>query len=561
MSWIANLKISTKLMLVAAVLIVCAAAIGGVAMQTLLRSEALVDEMERSANRSILGERVNGLIYAVVMDSRGVYMAKGADEGKKFADGINKSLNAMQAAMKEWSGLVPEGDKTFADAQANVTSFVEFRGKLADMGASGDIAGANTFGNNDANRANRTALGKSVAALAKSNQEQISATAQQLQDFYQVRIAVMAGVIVVAILLGLITAILVARRFIAGPIQRLTQTMSGLAQSDFSQDVQGGDRQDEIGEMARAVLVFKENGIANQRMQAERAQAQAERERRQQRVDNLIHDFDGRMSSVLNQVAGATVELQATAKSMTGIAERTAHQAHAVSAATEEASANVQTVASAGEELSASIQEISRQVLQATQIAGNAVSMAGQTDEQVQGLVKAVEKIGDVVRLISDIAGQTNLLALNATIEAARAGEAGKGFAVVASEVKSLATQTAKATEEITGQIQAIQQATEGSVESIRAISQVIGTINEISSSISAAVEEQGAATKEIARNVQQAAAGTQEVASNVQGVNASAGETGDAAGQVLSAAEQLAQQSDALRGDVSRFLEGIRVA
>jgi methyl-accepting chemotaxis protein len=547
--------------LVAAVLIICAGVIGGVAMQTLLRSEALLQEMENRADRSILGERVNGQIYAVVMDSRGVYMAKGADEGKKFADGINKSLDAMRATMKEWSALVPEGDKAFGDAQANVDSFLDFRGKLAGMGASGDIAGANAYGNNDANRANRTALGKSIAALAKTNQEQIAAIAQELQDFYRVRIALMGGVIVLAILLGLVAAILVSRRFIAGPIQRLTGTMSGLAQSDFSRDVEGRDRRDEIGEMARAVLVFKENGIANQRMQAERAQAQAEREQRQQRVDHLIRDFDGRMSSVLEQVAGATVELQATAKSMTSIAERTAHQAQAVSSATEEASSNVQTVASAGEELSASIEEISRQVAQATQVTGSAVDMAGQTDSQVQGLVKAVEKIGDVVRLINDIAGQTNLLALNATIEAARAGEAGKGFAVVASEVKSLATQTAKATEEITGQIQAIQHATEGSVESIRAITNVISKINEISSSISAAVEEQGAATKEIARNVQQAAAGTQEVANNVQGVNASADETGNAAGQVLSAAEQLAQQSDTLRGDVSRFLEGIRAA
>ncbi|HVT54172.1 MAG TPA: methyl-accepting chemotaxis protein [Dongiaceae bacterium] len=561
MRWIANLKIGSKVMLVAAVLIICAAAIGGVALQTLLRSEALLHEMENRANRSILGERVNGQIYAVVMDSRGVYMSKGADDGKKFADGITKSLGDMRATMNEWAGLVPDGDKSFTDAQANVASFLDFRAKLADMGTQGDIAGANAYGNNDENRANRTALGKSVAALAKRNQEQISAIAQELHDFYRVRIVVMIGVIVVAILLGLVASILVSKRFIAGPIRRLTGTMSGLAQSDFSRAVDGGERRDEIGEMARAVLVFKENGIANQRMQAERAEAQAEREQRQQHIEGLIQGFDHQMASVLEQVAGATVELQATAQSMTSIAERTAHQAQAVSAATEEASSNVQTVASAGEELSASIQEISRQLSQATQITGEAVTMAGQTDDQVQGLVKAVEKIGDVVRLISDIAGQTNLLALNATIEAARAGEAGKGFAVVASEVKSLATQTAKATEEITGQIQAIQNATQGSVDSIRAITGVIGKINEISSSISAAVEEQGSATQEIARNVQQAAAGTQEVANNVQGVNASADETGTAAGQVLSAAEQLARQSDALRGDVSRFLEGIRAA
>jgi methyl-accepting chemotaxis protein len=561
MAWISNLKIGTKVMLVAGVLIACAAAIGGMAMQTLFRSEDLFSQMEASANRSILGERVNGMIYAVVMDSRGIYMSKDADEAKKYADNITKSLTAMQATMKEWSALVSSDDKTFADAQANLDQFVKVRTETARLGASGDIAGANTYGNNDANRANRTALGKSIAALAKSNQEEIAATHTVLEDFYRTRITAMAGVIVAAILIGLAGALLVSRLFIAGPIKRLTGTMSGLAQGDFSHEVHGSELKDEIGEMARAVLVFKENGIANQRMQAERAQAQAERERRQQAVEGLIQDFDTRMAGALEQVAGATIELQATAKSMTSIADRTAHQAQAVSAATEEASSNVQTVASAGEELSASIQEISRQVATSTTITGQAVDVAQKTDEQVQGLVKAVERIGDVVRLINDIAGQTNLLALNATIEAARAGEAGKGFAVVASEVKSLATQTGKATEEIVGQIQAIQAATQGSVESIREITLVIGKINEISASIAAAVEEQGSATQEIARNVQQAAVGTQEVANNVSGVNSSADETGSAASQVLSAAEQLALQSDALRGDVKRFLEGIRAA
>jgi methyl-accepting chemotaxis protein len=561
MSWIANIKIGSKVLFVVGLLILCAGVIGGVAMQTLFKSEALLGEMERSANRSILGERVNGLIYAVVMDSRGVYMSKNVEEATKYADNINKSLGTLQSTMQSWKELVAADDKTFAEAQANLDQFVKVRVETARLGASGDIAGANTFGNNDANRANRTALGKSIAALAKSNQEQIAEIRQQIEDFYNVRIAVMGAVILAGILLGLGAALLVSTRFIAGPIRRLTGTMSVMAQGDFSAEVAGGELKDEIGEMARAVLVFKENGIANQRMQAERAQAQAERERRQHQVDELIREFDTRMSNVLEQVAGATVELQATAKSMSSIADRTAHQAQAVSAATEEASSNVQTVASAGEELSASIQEISRQVSQSTEITGHAVGIAQQTNDQVQGLVKAVERIGDVVRLISDIAGQTNLLALNATIEAARAGEAGKGFAVVASEVKSLATQTAKATEEITGQIQAIQNATQGSVDSIREITTVIGKINEISASISAAVEEQGSATQEIARNVQQAAVGTQEVANNVGGVNASADETGSAAGQVLSAAEELARQSDALRTDVNHFLAGIRAA
>jgi methyl-accepting chemotaxis protein len=345
------------------------------------------------------------------------------------------------------------------------------------------------------------------------------------------------------------------------PIVEMREVVARLADRDYAVDVPHRQRQDEIGDMARAVVVFKENGLANERMQTERAQAQAERERRQQRIDDLIRAFDRKISGVLDQLAGAATEMQATARSMSSIADKTAHRAQVVSAATTEASANVQTVAAAGEELTSSIHEISRQVAQSSQITSRAVTTAGHTDNQVQGLVKAVDRIGDVVRLINDIAGQTNLLALNATIEAARAGEAGKGFAVVASEVKNLATQTARATEEITGQIQAIQSATRDSVTSIQEITGTIHQISEIASTIAAAVEEQGAATQEISRNVQQAASGTQEVANNVTGVNEAAGETGGAASQVLTAASDLARQAEALRVDVNAFLQDIRVA
>ncbi len=345
------------------------------------------------------------------------------------------------------------------------------------------------------------------------------------------------------------------------PIVEMQGVVSRLADGDYTLDVPHRQRQDEIGDMARAVVVFRENGLANQRMQAERTQAQAEREQRQQHVENLIRGFDKKISSVLDQLAGAATEMQATARSMSAIAEKTAQRAQIVSAATTEASANVQTVAAAGEELTSSIHEISRQVAQSSDITSRAVVTAGNTDNQVQGLVKAVDRIGDVARLINDIAGQTNLLALNATIEAARAGEAGKGFAVVASEVKNLATQTAKATEEITGQIQAIQSATRDSVTSIQEITTTIHQISEIAATIAAAVEEQGAATQEIARNVQQAATGTQEVATNVVGVNDAAGETGGAASQVLTAAGALARQADALRVDVQAFLQEIRAA
>ncbi|MGB8274693.1 MAG: methyl-accepting chemotaxis protein [Alphaproteobacteria bacterium] len=263
-----------------------------------------------------------------------------------------------------------------------------------------------------------------------------------------------------------------------------------------------------------------------------------------------------RVNEVVGVVASASTEVESTAESLAATAEETSRQSTAVAAAAEQATGNVQTVASAAEELSSSVAEIGRQVAQSAKIANKAVEEAIRTDNTVRGLADAAQKIGEVVNLINDIAGQTNLLALNATIEAARAGEAGKGFAVVASEVKSLATQTAKATEEIAGQIGSIQTATNDAVAAIEGISATIKQINEIATTIASAVEEQGSATQEIARNVQQAAAGTTEVSSNITGVTQAASQTGDAAGQMLSAARELAANANTLRGEIDQFLK-----
>jgi methyl-accepting chemotaxis protein len=275
----------------------------------------------------------------------------------------------------------------------------------------------------------------------------------------------------------------------------------------------------------------------------------------------IADDFEQSVKGVVDAVASAATELQASSQSMSATAEETSRQSTTVAAASEEATANVQTVASAAEELSASVMEISRQVTKSVQIAGAAVEEAKKTDTTVQGLATAAQKIGDVVKLISDIAGQTNLLALNATIEAARAGEAGKGFAVVASEVKNLANQTARATDEITSQIGAIQTATHDAVEAIRSIATTIAEMNQISTAISAAVEEQGATTKEIARNVAQAATGSANVAETISGVSRAASETGSSAGQVLNAAGELSVQAERLRREVDNFLGSVRSA
>jgi len=360
--------------------------------------------------------------------------------------------------------------------------------------------------------------------------------------------------------IGTLIIVLVFSRLIAGPVKGMTKAMEKLAAGDLEVAVPAVGRGDEIGEMAGAVQVFKDNALKVARMEAEQQEAErraAEEKRRSMQI--LADDFEASVGAVVKSVVSSAEEMQGTAQVLTATAEETSRQASVVAAASEEASTNVQTVASASEELAASIDEISRQVAQSATIASKAVEDADRTNQQIQGLADAAQKIDEVVQLITNIASQTNLLALNATIEAARAGDAGKGFAVVASEVKNLANETAKATEEITGQISSIQQATQLAVTAIREIGQTIGQINSITTTIASAVEEQGAATQEIARNVQQAAAGTQEVSANIAGVTQASGETGAAASQINTASGELSRQGYQLRVEVERFLAAVR--
>ena len=354
---------------------------------------------------------------------------------------------------------------------------------------------------------------------------------------------------------------ILAARGIAKPIVNITQSMKKLAGHDTSAEIPYQERTDEVGDMAMAVQVFKDNMIKADELTLGAAEETKRREERAQRIAALTQRFDVDASELLAAVSSASKEMENTAESLSGIANDTNHRSTSVASAAEQAAANVQTVASATEELTSSIAEISRQVSQSSEIAGGAVSQAEQTDRQIQGLATASQKIGDVVNLISAIAEQTNLLALNATIEAARAGDAGKGFAVVAAEVKDLASQTTKATEEISQQIGNVQLETDEAVKAIQEIGKTIGDINAVASGIASAVEQQSSATEEIARNIEQAARGTQEVTENILIVSRSAGETGTAATQVTSTAGELSSKSEQLRAQVERFLADVREA
>jgi methyl-accepting chemotaxis protein len=495
-----------------------------------------------------------------------------ADEAfkKEFAELWALNQQKFEALSQRRAEMTPDQQKAFDTLVAARAKFAPLQQKMFEIRASDRWNMAQWLMTNEAApRANKlldifagakSADGGRSGGMVSRQQQNLrrdGATVVADTNFLTTLLWVMLGVGI-----GVAAAVVyLTSRSIVPPILQMVGAMGQLAGGDHSVEIPATAKKDEIGLMARAVLIFKENMIKARELAAKEAEAINARVARAARVNELTTAFDANISNVLRSVASASTELQATASSMTATAEETSNQATAVAAATEEASTNVQTVAAASEELASSVTEIGRQVTQSAAIAQKAVSEADRTNATVQGLFKDAASIGDVVKLISEIASQTNLLALNATIEAARAGEAGRGFAVVAAEVKSLAEQTAKATDQISAQVSSIQNSSSEAVAAIKGITATISEINEIASAIASAVEEQGSATQEIARNVQQAALGTGEISSNVTGVQQAAGDTGAAAHQVLQASEELSRQSETMRGEVEAFLSNIKAA
>jgi methyl-accepting chemotaxis protein len=506
-------------------------------------AEAKAGKIEPDRARQMAFASISAMRWGQYADYVGVYGAGNSDAGVTYVHANPKYVNVNRWEFKDSHGKLLIQD--IVRTARSGGGYVEY---LAPRSAGGEelrkLSYVGSFGAGD----------KLLALQAGAYVDDIDAVV-----FRRAIWAAVGG------LAGLVIAGLAAFWLGRGLVIPLTKTcaaMDELTKGNLAFDIPFVDRTNEIGRISRSLQVFKDHLVETTRLRTEQEQMKSRSSDEQRAVLVRIADeFERSIGGVIRGTAAAADELQGSASSMSAIAEGTTGQSAKVAAAAEQTASNVQTVAASAEELSSSIQEIARQVTQSTSIAQNAVGQATRTEAMVGRLVEASQRIGEVMALIQTIAGQTNLLALNATIEAARAGEAGKGFAVVANEVKALSSQTAKATEEIASQIQAIRDATGSTVEAIREIGTTIGQMNEITGSVAAAVEEQGAATREIARSVQQAAQGAQGVMQNITGVREGSGKVDAAATLVLNAAVQLTSQSEQLERETGKFLANIRAA
>ena len=523
-----------------------------------MKPDSIPAEQRLQGYRMILDE----IIIDKLISKRAAETPVTDDEMKAQDEVFRKLTETFEATRKRYEPMISAGDErqtyeSFSKHWADYQPIVDEVLKLSRAKQKAE-AGKLYVGEMSVKF---TDLRNDLAKLVEINEQGAKAATDSAADNY----GAARLMTVITLSIGMLIAVgAMAFSFfgIARPIGRITESMGMLAGGDTKAEIPFAERKDEIGRMAAAVQVFKDNMIKARELEAAATETE-KRNAAQRKADmhKLADEFQVAVGQIVDTVSSASTELEAAANTLTKTAESTQALSGAVAAASEEASTNVQSVASATEEMTSSVNEISRQVQESARIAGEAVKQAQETDERINELSQAAGRIGDVVKLITAIAEQTNLLALNATIEAARAGDAGRGFAVVASEVKQLASQTAKATEEISTQIAGMQTATQDSVAAIKAIGGTIGRISEIASTIAAAVEEQGAATQEIARNVGEAAKGTAMVASNITDVNRGASETGSASSQVLSSAQSLSSESNHLKLEVDKFLLTVRAA
>jgi methyl-accepting chemotaxis protein len=553
-----RVSLATKLYAIFALFAVLTAAITALSDYNSRQNTALTEAVTTASRAALNVERVNSLVYAVVMESRGVYMSTEPAVVKKYGEGLLKFNERILEVVKSWQALVQADDaQQFATFKKRIEQFIDFRKELVRRGVEINAAAGREWGDNDANREVRSALNKDLEALSKVYAERSKKLALQTEDNHAMALVLtfLGGLALVVVVIG----VLIIARSVARPLLAITDTIKRVAEGAEGVEVPHADRGDEIGALARAIQIFKDAMDRNRNLNSQVLADSRARDQRARQIEASVDDFREAMGGVLRAVTDSATSMRGTAQTIASVSSDASGRAVAASGATEQASNNVSAVASAAEELSASVEEIGRQVRQSA----SAVEQAGLRTEksitEIEGLAAATQRIDGVLALIQAIAEQTNLLALNATIEAARAGDAGRGFAVVAHEVKALAEQTAKATSEIGQNVGLIQTSTKNSVDAVREIGNAVREINEVTSNIASAIGQQDAATREISANAQLAAQGNGTLVVNIASLSDAIGTTSTAAASVLTASSDLTATAETLSREVEKFFKGLR--
>jgi methyl-accepting chemotaxis protein len=553
-----RLSLAAKLYSVFALFAVLIAAITALSDYNTRRQLELTEAVETASRAALNVERVNSLVYAVVMESRGVYMSTEAAVVKKYGDGLLKFNDQILAVVKDWESIIQADDaQQFAVFKKRIEQFVDFRKELVRRGVEIGGAAGREWGDNDANRAVRSALNKDLEALSKVYAERSKQIARQGEANRQLSflLTCLGGLALLVVGIG----VLIISRSVARPLAVITTTIKRVAEGAENVEVPHTDRADEIGALARAIRVFQQAMDGNRNLNSQALLDSRAREERAKHIETSVESFRGAIGSVLRAVTDNASAMRDTAQSITKVASDASGRAVAASGATAQASSNVNAVASAAEELSASVEEIGRQVRQSSGMVEQAGLRTEKSITEIESLAAATQRIDGVLALIQTIAEQTNLLALNATIEAARAGEAGRGFAVVAHEVKALAEQTAKATSEIGQNVGMIQTSTRNAVDAVREIGNAVRDINEVTSNIAGAIGQQDAATREISENAQLAAQGNETLVANIGSLSEAIGETNKTAASVLAASSALTSTAETLSREFDKFFSNLR--
>ncbi|MEZ2141129.1 methyl-accepting chemotaxis protein [Bradyrhizobium sp. DN5] len=550
--------LATKLYAIFALFALLTAAIAMLSDYNSRRSAELTSAIETANAAAQNVERVNSLVYAVVMESRGVYMSTEPAVVKKYGEGLLKFNAQILDVVKRWETIVKADDaEQFSTFKKRIEQFVEFRKELVRRGIEINAAAGREWGDNDANRSVRSALNKDLEALSKVYAERARQIAQQTETNRTLSFVLtcLGGVALALVVIGIV----IIARSIARPLSAITATIKQVADGTENVAVPYSRRADEIGALARAIEVFQEAMGRNRNLASQVSHDSAAREERARHIERSVEAFREAIGAIMRGLSDNASTMRETAQTITRVTADANSRAGTAANATEQASHNVSAVASAAEELSASVEEIGRQVRQSA----GAVEQTGQRTEksisEIESLAAATQRIDGVLNLIQAIAEQTNLLALNATIEAARAGDAGRGFAVVAHEVKALAGQTAKATAEIGENVSMIQASTRNAVDAVREIGGAVREINEVTSAIAGAIGQQDAATREISSNAQSAAQGNETLVANITSLRDAIGETDTAAASVLTAASSLTETADTLSREVEKFFQNLR--